>query len=69
MSKLSRIRHLVENRGYTIPSGHLGDFGIIVVLTGVQNGKPHSETISINRSDAEFGKVISFVLKKVIPSR
>ena len=39
MTKLEKLKNLVEDRGYKINNFHLGDYGIIVNLLGIEGGK------------------------------
>ena len=62
MTKLEKLKNLVEDRGYKINNYHLGDYGFIINLLGIEGGKLQKETIHVLKTEPQFTEILKYAV-------
>ena len=62
MTEFEKLKILVD-RGYSIYNFDVGDFGLIVRLSGIEGGKLQKETIHIPKTEPRLWEIFLYVRK------
>jgi len=65
MTKLEKLKNLVEDRGYSIDNFHLGGYGLIIKLLGIEGGELQKKTIHVLKTEPQFNDILIYAVDKL----